>query len=224
MTVAPKGSLAWSAGIAMMFIAPLVLVWSFKIDGRQWWKPRRPLLKFKGRLTTVEYQSGSVVEGITFTPGMSHVILWIENVSGVLLNELQLTIEPDKPILKAACRAQMGECSVRIAREVSPPFILTDTGAIPPMTNEEDIVLGLPYRLHCKALPSGDVIRVDFATVTPTLDVMSSQMWTEVAEHPRRITIRGAVSDNDVTENVEKTLTFKKGDRNPGRRRLTTLR
>lgn len=206
VTVAEPWTLPWFAAGAMAVVGLFVFVLGITIDGRPWWNRPRSLLKFRAVAPTWDYHVGSKVEGITWEEGMSHVTLWVTNATGAALTQLQLILSPDRPILHAVCRSNLGQCSIGLATAPPPSWIFADGKMISAEPSPDNIILGPPYRLFCPSLPVAGVIQIDMATVTPTWDVMSSEMWLKEPQPPAEIVVTGIVSEGDYTQQVERRI------------------
>jgi hypothetical protein len=188
-------------------VAAGLLLWGTTIHGWRTWEVRSwlhgPMLPhINASLMDFPYVKDTVISGIKWEPGYSHVHLSIANRTADPIGDINFVIFLDKPIIKSACRSPFAQCAIGVATRMMGQVTVLGTdkdGNEIAIAGDEDnrIELGPPHRLVCASLPSGTEIEIDLATVLPLPPEVGLTMWDHTKRDPTwigvdgRITIRG---------------------------------
>lgn len=186
--------LSWVATFG--FIACNTTVHGRHLWERFWEGPLYP--RIGASLMDYPYVKDTVINGIKWEPGYSHVHLAITNQTPEAMGDLNLLLFLDKPIIRSACRSPFADCAIGVATRIVGQMTIMGTdkdGNEIAITGDMDnrIELGPPHRLVCSKLPSGAEIEIDLATVLP-LAPPALTMWDHTKRDPTWIGIDGRLS------------------------------
>lgn len=200
--------LHWVALLSYAVAACLIL-WGTTIHDFHLWQlkrwtrgPPRPVLN--AALLDFPYQGGTVINGIKWMPGYSHVSLLIANHAEDPMTDLNLLIYLDRHIIGSGCRSSFAECVIGEADKPIGQTTLVGTDAdgneIAIVVGEQNTISIAPaHRLVCHKLPVRAQIDVDIATVRP---LPEPPFWGHDRDDPSWVAVEGSFVIRDQVQQV----------------------
>lgn len=175
-------------------------------------------LNLQAFIPGVDYPPGRLVHGIMWKSGYSHLQLVVTNPTEEIYTDVDLVIAPEKPIIRATVRSEFASC--RIGLDGAPPIAPLAVGTsisgkvfgMPVEDSDLNVTLGPPYRLVCDKIPGGAQIVLEIATVQPTGDPMSENMWSQERRDPMFVDIHSSFVVNGKKYTDDSRLSFAAGE------------
>jgi len=217
--VAPTSPDASALGWASIGFGMALLLWGVRVHGLHllmpWWRGKPSPFSIKCGVHKFDYAKGSIVSGIHWQQGFSHVYVDIRNESPGVVEHVDAIFRPDNPIIYSSARCDLADC--RIAPLLPRPQITMvykfpngETTAEPlDLSESGNYIIAPHHRLHCDALPSRAEIHIDLATVVEQERPSLTSFWTKDRRDPKSIMIKINWIEDGCTFEVQQTLDLK---------------
>jgi hypothetical protein len=199
VVVAPPSTAAIAFGWASIGFGLSLLLWGVRIHGQHlwqpWWRGKPSPFSVKVGVRKLDYVSGSIVSGIPWQQGFSHVYVDIRNESPCVVEHIDALFGPEHPIIHSSARCDFADCRIAPLRpepQITMVYKLPngETTAEPHDSSKPgNYVIGPHHRLHCDALPSGAEIHIDLATVVMEEKPTPTGFWKKDRRDPKSILV-----------------------------------
>jgi len=205
-------------GNASIILGMILILWGIRIHGlyvlQPWWRGKPSPFDVTAGVNKFDYAPGSVVAGIPWEQGFSHVYVKIRNAATDAIENVDAALAPEHPIIRSAVRCDLADCRIADAFGKPQVTVLVQYPDGTALAEPQDASAPGNYsfspihRLHCDKLPKGAEVHVDLATVVPELPP-AEWFWKRKRTDPVGIRINIHWTEEGCTYQVQQVLELK---------------
>ena len=200
-------------------IGVALFLWGVRIHGRHiwqaWWRGAPSPFRVKAGINNFDYEHGSMVAGIPWEQGFSHVYVKVTNAGSAAADDVDVFLAPEHPIIRSSARCGLAECRIGPLHGTPQVTVLMDLPDGRSVAKPHDwnapgnYSIEPSHRLRCERLPSGAEIDIDLATVVPEVPPTDAGFWKKTRSDPASIRIMIAWAEGGCTYAVDQYLDLK---------------
>lgn len=215
LTVPLTEALGW----ASIGVGTGLFLWGVRLHGmhlwQTWWRGKPSPFRVTAGIHKFDYARGSVVAGIPWEQGFSHVFVKLTNESPNAVENVDVLFAPEHPIIRSSARCDFAECRIGSLHNQPQVTILLDLPGGQKVAEAHDwsqpgnYSIEPSHRLHCDRLPSRAEIDIDLATVVPEIPPSATGPWKRTRSDPTGIRVRITWAEADCIYGAEQLLELK---------------